>query len=78
MATGRSSEEVPYSCSLINRNVTVTISAVSLYGQSPLPVARAGERMEGCSGVHICGLFQNGFHVPPPSGCPYHDNLNKG
>jgi len=77
MVTGRSYERESYQCRVINRQVTITVSVNLLY-QGQLPVATMHPRMEGCSGAHICGLFPNGFHVPPPTGCPYHENLSKG
>jgi len=68
-----------YKCSVTKEDVTIHGVKKTLYGgPGPFPVALA-LTMTGCSGVHKCKLFAvpSAFQSPEPTGCPYHDNLNK-
>lgn len=64
-----------YTCAVVGQDVNVTAQTFT----SPDRRALA-KVMKGCSGAHSCGLFPVPmmFASIEPTGCPYHDNLNKG
>ena len=73
-----------FDCPVVKQAVNVMILTVALHGQtlshSPAVPAAIAKSMKGCDCAHICGKFPPPAHLAMTgkTGCPYHDNLNKG